>query len=832
MLTLAQDSRYALRTFRKNPAFTTVAVLSLALGIGANTAIFSLIDAVLLRWLPVQAPQQLTILGRNPDQPSVSFNYPDYEYVRDHNHSFNGVIAYSYGNSVGMTVPGETSQDPQLAVCSMVSGNYFEVLGVTPAAGRVFSPQDNLKPGAHPYAVLSYDYWRRRFGANPAVLGKYILLNNAVLTVVGVARAGFHGAVVGRSPDLFVPIMEVQQIDSGMSMWKTRHFWWLNVMGRLRRETGIRQAQADLDLLFHQIDQNDPETKPAPAYDRGRERRNRAAVLPGSQGFSRFQKQFAKPLIVLAIVVGLVLLIACANVANLLFARGASREKEIGIRLAIGASRTRLIAQLLVETVILALLGGAAGLAFAWWGARLLMALLPVESAPVALDITPDLRILGFAFGVSLLTALMCGLVPAFKATRPSLLAPRVGRLDLRKALVVAQVAVCLLLLIGAGLFVRSLDNLRDLDPGFVRENVLIVGINPRQNGYKGQRLRAFYEQLLGQVRSMPQVRAASLARVTPLSGSRWNNEIAVQGYSRKPDEEPSVDFNAVSPDYFQTMGIPLLLGRDFRTEDNPATSPDVPDGKLTGPAPVAIINQAMAKKFWGDQSPIGRRFSMTTDQFQMDKSFEVVGVVKDTKYFGLRDAVESMVYVPDWRLGASPFSLCVRTAADPEPMVASIRREASHIDSSIPVLQTLTMEQQLNNNVSQERIVATLCSFFGGLALLLAVVGLYGLMAHTVTRRTREIGIRMALGAVRGNVMWLVMRETILLVVIGAAIGVPIAFGLTRFVKSFLYGLTPQDPANIVAAAAILTVAMLLAGYIPARRATRVDPMVALRWE
>ncbi len=615
------------------------------------------------------------------------------------------------------------------------------------------------------------------------------------------------------------------------SLWNTRRFWWLNVMGRLHGETGIAQAQADLDLLLRQIEQNDPNRKPAPAYDKARERRNRAVVLPGSQGFSQFQRQFAKPLVVLAIVVGLVLLIACANVANLLFARGASREKEIGIRLAIGASRGRLIAQLLVETVMLALLGGAVGVGFAWWGVHLLMALLPTESAPVALDVSLDWRVLGFAFSVSLVTAVLCGLVPSFRATRPRLLAPREGRMDLRKVLVVAQVAVCLLLLIGAGLFVRSLDNLRELDPGFVRENVLVVSTNPRQSGYKGQQLRNFYEQVLAQVRALPQVRSASLARITPLSGSIWNSSIAVQGYQRRPDEDPSVNFNAVSPDYFQTMGIPLLLGRDFRTQDNPATSPDMPDGKLTGPAPVAIVNQAMARKYWGDQNPIGRRFSMT-DQFEMDKSFEVVGVVKDTKYFGLRGAVESMLYVPNWRLSASSLALCIRTAADPEPLAASIRREVSHIDSSIPVLQTITMEQQLNDNVSEERIVATLCSFFGGLALLLAVVGLYGLMAHTVTRRTREIGIRMALGAVRGNVMWLVLRETMSLVVVGALIGIPAAFGLTRFVKSFLYGLTPQDPANIVTAAAILAVAMLLAGYIPARRATRVDPMVALRWE
>ena len=853
---LRQDGRYALRVLGQNPGFAAVAVLSLALGIGANTAIFSLVDAVLLKWLPVRSPQELVVIGRNPTKPSVGFCNPDYEYFRDHNRVYSGVIAYSGGRPAGLGVSDESAHgETQLVSNALVSGNYFDVLGVRPVLGRLFSPDDNRTPDAHPVAVLSYDFWQRRFARDTHVLGKRITLNGSPFTIVGVSRSRFTGTNVGNAIDVYVPIMELGAVNRSAREWNTRHWWWLTVIGRLKPGVSLRQATAEADVLFRQIEHNDPEFKPAPSFDKDRDVRNRAAILPGSQGYSNLRNRISKPLVVLVIVVGLVLLIACANVANLLLARAASRQKEIAIRLAVGASRGRLISQLLTETVILSLLGGCAGLALAFWAVRILIGLMPLQAMPIDLDVSPDARLLGFSFAVSLLTGMICGLAPALKATRPDVgsilkndsaasgaFLSRIGlaRLDLRKSLVVGQVALSLLLLIGAGLFVRSLENLRDLDPGFVRENVLIVGTNPAQSGYKGQRLRRFYDELLANTRSLPGVRAASLGNITPLGGSRWNSNVGIEGYQWKPTEKPYLDMNAVTAKYFETMGIPILLGRDFRDEDNPVVTSDPPDhfapgpsaDEKVGPRRVAIINETMAKRFFGRDNPLGRRLSINGTVFKMEDSYEIVGVVKDVRYFGLREPVESMIYTPVWRQGSSERSLCIRTASDPSGLIAAVRRQVRNLDSGVAVVNSMSMEQQFDNNLAQERIVATLCSFFGGLALLLSAVGLYGIMAHAVTRRTREIGIRMALGARRSNVLWLVLRDAILLVFAGAIIGVPLAFAATRFIESFLYGLTAHDPAIIVSAAAILSLVTVMASYLPARRATQVDPMTALRYE
>ena len=853
---VSQDARYAIRVLAQNPGFAAVAVLSLALGIGANTAIFSLVDAVLLKWLPVRSPQELVVIARNPAKPSVGFCNPDYEYFRDHNRVYSGVIAYSGGRATGMSVPDESAHgETQLVSNALVSGNYFEVLGVRPSLGRLFSPDDNRTPNAHPVAVLSYDFWQRRFGGDKSVLGKRITLNGSLFTIVGVSRSGFTGTSVGTPFDVYVPIMELGAVNRNAREWNSRHWWWLTVIGRLKPGVSLQQATAEADVTFRQIEQNDPEFKPAPSFDKDRDIRNRAAILPGNQGYSNLRNRISKPLVVLVIVVGLVLLIACANVANLLLARAASRQKEIAIRLAVGASRGRLVSQLLTETVILSLLGGCAGLAFAFWGVRILMGFMPQQAIPIDLDVSPDVRLLGFSFAVSLLTGILCGLAPALKATRPDVASTlkndstasgtflsRLGlaRLDLRKSLVVGQVALSLLLLIGAGLFVKSLENLRDLDPGFTRENILVVGTNPGQSGYQGQRLRRFYDELLANTRPLPGVRTASLANITPLGGSRWNSNVGIQGYQWKPAEKPYLDMNAVTAKYFETMGIPILLGRDFRDEDNPAVTSEPPDHFVRGPSAdekvgprrVAIINESMAKRFFGTENPVGRRFSLNGTVFKMEDSYEIVGVVKDVKYFGLREATESMIYIPTWRQGSGERALCIRTASDPAKLIAAVRRQVRNLDSGVAVVNAMSMEQQFDNNLAQERIVATLCSFFGALALLLSAVGLYGIMAHAVTRRTREIGIRMALGARRGNVLWLVLRDAILLVMAGALIGVPLAFATTRFVESFLYGLTARDPVIMLAASALLSLVTVLASYLPARRATQVDPINALRYE
>jgi predicted permease len=838
------DVRYAFRIIAKNPAFSAVAVLSLALGIGANTAIFTLIDYVMLRALPVRAPEQLAVIARNPEKPSTSFNYPDYVYIRDHNQSYLGVIASNGGGSaLAFAVPGEKGASAEVVGAAEVSGNYFEVLGVGAAIGRVFTPADNLTEGAHPYVILSYDLWQRRFGGDHGVLGRAITLNGARFTIVGVAARGFHGISVGTSSDVFLPIMMMPTVNPPARGWNTRHWWWLNVMARLKPGVALQAATPEANVLWQQILKADPEYKPPPAWAKDQGKFDRMIVLPASGGWSGFRNQFSKPLTVLMIVVGLVLLIACANVANLLLARAAGRQKEIAVRLAIGAGRARLVYQLLMETLVVSVLGGITGLLFAWWGVRVMIGLLPKRTIPTELNLTPDLRVLGFAFAVSVLTGLVCGLVPALQSTRPNLVsalksetaAARRIRFDLRRILVVAQVAISLLLLIGAGLFVRSLSNLQNLDPGFVRESVLLVSVSPQASGYQGQRLRDYYEHLLAKVGAYPDVRVASLANITPLSNSRWNQDVAIQGYQWKPDEKPYIDFNAVSPRFFETLGIPIIAGRDFREQDSPAVTPDPkpkpdPADKAKGPR-VVIINESMAKRFFSRQSPLGAR--LCRDQkFKMEESYEIIGVVKDAKYFGIREATESMIYVPVWRDGAGGRTLCLRTTGRPERVVAAVRREAAALDPAIPVLQTLTLADQFDNNIAQERMLTTLGGFFGALALLLAAVGLYGVMAHAVARRVREIGIRMALGARGGEVLWLILRETLLMVGIGALIGIPAALALTRLLATFLYGLTPQDPLSIAASTVILIAITALAGYIPARRATRVDPMIALRYE
>jgi predicted permease len=849
--TLVQDAKFSMRVLRRNPGFALIAVLSLALGIGANTAIFTLIDTVLLRSLPVKEPDRLVEFALDPDKPSVAANYPDYEYIRDHNKSFDGVIAPGSYFPTAFEVVEGAHASAQVVTTTLVSGNYFQVLGVTPAVGRVFAPEDNIKEDGHPWAVLDYDFWQRRFAGDPRGVGKKITLNGSPFTIVGVARRGFTGVATGIHPDIYVPIMMLREINRSDRQWNNRHFWFLSMIGRLKPGVTMQAAIAEMDVLWKQILANDPERRPVPEYaKKDYEKRNRATLLNASGGYSWVRNQLQQPLMVLMVVVALVLLIACANVANLLLARAASRQREIAIRLAVGAGRARLIRQLVFETLTVSLAGGAAGVAVAWYGVRVLVAFIPQDTTtPVDLDLSLDWRLLAFTFGISVLVGLLCGIVPALQATRPDLTSALkndvagIGRVrfDLRRALVVAQVAISLLLLIGAGLFIRSLQNLRSLDPGFARENVLVVWVDPMMSaGYKGQRLRDFYDRLLERTQALPGTRAASIANVTPLGGARWNYGIVVEGYQRPSDEKPFVDFSAVSSDFFTTLGIPLLAGRTFRPDDNPPFTPD-PDptvlrpmeAPLGPPAPVAIVNETFAKHYFRNENAIGRHFSVG-DKPDPARTFEIVGVVKDAKYFDMREAAESMVYVPSWRFHFTfnDATLCVRSTGRPEQLIGAIRGEIANLDPAIPVLQTQTMEDRLDNNISQERTVTTLCGFFGAVAVLLAAIGLYGVMAHAVTRRYREIGIRMALGAPRGTVLRLVLRDTALMIGIGAAIGLPAAFALTRLVQSFLYGLTPQDPASIVLATAGLIAVTGFAGYVPARRATKVDPMVALRYE
>ncbi len=851
MTSFGNDVRYALRTLRQSPVFTAVAIGSLALGIGANTAIFSFVDAILLRWLPVQNPQELVVLGRNPARPMTSFSYPDYRYVRDNAKSYAGLIAFSNGGRpTGMSLPGGSGPS-QLVSLSMVSGDFFQVLGVQPAAGRVFNRADNEKEGAHPYAVLSHSFWQRGFGADAGVVGRDVLLNGARFQIIGVANAGFTGPSVGVNPDIYIPIVMYRSFQPTALWWNTRHMWWLTVIGRLKPGTSMGQAEAEWSVIWKQILDNDPEKRPVASWDTEYKAANTTVVLPGSRGWSWMRRDAERPLLILFITTGLVLLIACANVANLLLARGVARAREIAVRLAIGAGRGRLIVQMLTESLTLALLGGLFGLGFAWVGVRVLMTLMPHDrNSQIA--VSPDLRLLAFAIGLSTLTGVLFGLVPAIRISRPDLAnalkagsssgtASRGHRWDLRRTLVAGQVALSLLLLSGSALFVRTLANLRAIDPGLNPDNLLFVETNLGQLGYEPQHERAFEERLIARLHKVPGVRAASLAAIIPLGGSRWNGDVQIEGYRWRPDERPFVDMNSIYPRYFEAAGIAILLGRDFQESDN---APVLPDRPKTAPAPgaerpetpgpprVVIVNEAFAHRFFKGQSAVGRRLCLS-DKWDAAKTQEIVGVVRDARYFEPKKPVEPMIYTPRFReSGWGGSVICVRATSDPNLLVNEVRRSAQAIDGSVALVDTRTMQDNLDRNLIQERFVATLGGFFGVVALLLAALGLYGVMAQAVTRRTREIGIRMALGAEARKVMRLVLRDALVMVAVGAGIGIPAVLAATRYTESMLYGVKAHDPSTLAAAALLLVAVTGLAGYLPARRATRVDPMIALRDE
>ena len=830
---LAQDLRFAWRTFRKSPVFVAVALISLSLGIGANTAIFSLVDQVLLRLLPVKDPQQLVLFwGRGSHYGSnngrYKISYPMYEDFRDKNQVFSGMFCSS-GTDMSVSFEGKTER----VLGELVSGTFFPVLGVGPALGRVFSPDDDKTPGGAPYAVISYRYWLSRFAADPSVLGKKLIVNGFPLTVVGVSQEGFDGTDPGSSPQIRVPIMMKAQMDQlNFYTLTNRRGRWVNAFGRMKPGVTIQQAKAALQPLFHQMLEMEVQEKDfARAAPETKQSFLRMWVdlLPASNGRSPLRERFSNSLLVLTAIVGLVLLIACANVANLLIARATARQKEIAVRLALGASRTRIVSQLLVESLMLALVGGAAGLLLAIWMDQTLVSFLPRRETPLTISSTPDWRILVFTVGVSLLTGIIFGLVPAFQATRPNVaptLKDEVGSIvggtsvAIRKALVAAQVTLSLLLLIGAGLFIRSLRNLKDLDPGFRTANLISFAVDPTLNGYKPDRSLDFYRQLKEQLDAVPGVSSSGFAVMPVLTGNEWDSSMAVEGYNAKPGEFVDPHMNFVSPDYFKTLNVPVLLGRDFRMSD----------GK-TAPL-VCIVNEKFARRYFKDGNALGRHIGMGGDP-GTKLNIEIVGVVRDAKYESMRDEMPIEVYRPyhqmDFVLGMYAY---IRTAREPEQTFSTVRRTVNGLDPNLPIFDIKTIDQQMEESLLTERLVASLSAAFGFLATLLAAIGLYGVMAYTVARRTREIGVRMALGAGSGDVVWLVMKEVLLLVGIGIAVGMPAALGLTRLVKAQLYGIQPNDAATLVLATLGIAAVALLAGYVPALRATRVDPIRALRWE
>ncbi len=838
METLFKDLKYGIRGLLKRKAFAAIAVLTLALGIGANTAIFTLVNAVMLKTLPVQRPEELVLFSDATnegtsleDSPRAGvwsrFSYKSYEYFRDHNQSFEDLVAIRSGESrLSVRQPDSQASAAARAQGHLVSGNYFSVLGVPALRGRVLTPDDD-KPGAPPATVISHRYWEQKLNSDGSIVGKNVIINGTNFTVVGITPSEFFGIRVRRAPDFWLPLSFQPQIELRDSFLTNQEAYWLSIFGRLKPGVTMDQAQAGTDVALRQFltEQAGSEL----TEDRQKTIQNTSVTLAeGAGGLSGLRRQYSTPLRMLMAIVGMVLLIACANVGSLLLSRAAARKAEISLRMALGATRWRIIRQLLTESLLLAVIGGVFGVLLAQWGVRVLVSLV---ASGMPLDTSPDLGVLVFTAGVSIGAGLLFGLVPAIQASRSDLAAAmkekfrlRTGflRVSLSSLMVVVQVGLSMALLTGAGLFARSLVRLQNEEVGFDRDNVLLVGIDARLGGYKPTDLTQLYQQLIERLGTLPQVRNVSLATYAPMSGTRRTSSVKVTGYTAQPGEDLSVEDVLVGPKYAETLGIPLLRGREIEIRDTPSS------------ARVAVVNSAFIEHYFKDQNPIGRTFTFD-DETDKGAPLEIVGVIGDIRSFDVREKSEPAVYRPILQVqeyGAYSATIHIRTTSDPTPLAAQVRQLINQTDDKLPVFGVGTLSDQMRDDVGQDRLIAQLVSFFGALALLLACIGLYGVMAHGVARRTNEIGIRMALGARGGNIAWMILRETLYLVLAGLAIGIPVALIGARLIASQLFGINSADPLTLVAAATVLTLVALLAGYLPARRASRVNPLNALRYE
>jgi predicted permease len=831
--TTLSDLRLAVRGLRRSPLFAAVAILSLALGIGANTAIFTLIDQILLRKLPIARPDELVMLYQ--DATNMGSNtgprmnsYPIYQDLQQKAEPFSEVLARR-------TISASVSVDnaTERVDAEMVSGNYFTMLGVKPAAGRVFnSEEDDRQYMAHPVVVLSHGYWVSRFARDPNVVGKKILINDYPMTIVGVSAEGFAGLDPAQSPQIRVPLQmkPVMMPDWGWLQADSRRAKWVQVFGRLKPGYTVESAQAPLQGLYTQIrayEMTLPAAKNWSQYSRDLFMKGRMMAVPAALGYSSLRNDFSTPLVVLMWMVGLVLLIACANVANLLIARGFMRQREIAVRLSLGSSRGRLVRQLLVESLVLSVAGGALGLAIAFVLTRALIALVPSQGQPILISPHPDPRILAFTLGLTVLTGIVFGLLPALRASRPDpwttlkdtmgSIAGRGGSLFLRKGLVTAQVALSFLLLFGAGLFVRSLQNLKTTETGVALDNLVTFQVAPALSGYDNERAVIFYRELRERLRSAPGVTSVAQANMAILAGNEWDSSVAVEGHQAKEGENMQAFMNALSPGYFATMKIPFLEGRDFRESD------------AQEQATVAIVNRRFAEHYFKGRSAIGKRIG-TGAGVNSKLTVEIIGVVADSLYEGPREGVRRQVFWPNW--GRNSAAFYVRTETPSATAYNMVRDVVKQLNASLPVYQMKTLEAQLDETLMTDHLIAMLSAGFGLLATLLASVGLYGVMAFVVARRKKELGIRLALGAQPAFVVWIVMREVLLLLVIGLAIGIPAAMALGQYVSSQLYGIQPRDPAIAAWTVLLLTVVSAAAGLIPAQRASRIDPILALRHE
>ena len=815
------DVRYAFRTLRRSPTFTSVAVLSLGLGIGANTAIFSLIDAVLLKSLPVRSPEELrTVEPINRRGEPTTFSYPLYRRLRDDHRVFSSLYAASSGSSKMELSSPLTAGASEKVNVEMVSGEYFPVLGVNAVAGRLIAPADSASGIANRVAVVSYRFWKSQLGGDYGAVAQTVRLDGQALSIIGVAAPEFFGDVVGEAADFWVPAEMQPFFDHGASLLEGANSSWLRVMGRLHpdlvRHGGATRAQAGMALLLEQIKAE------GGTVGRSIEHAIRFQLGPGARGFSELRARFSQPLKIVMGIVGLLLLVACANVANLLLARSSARQREIAIRLAIGAGRWRLIRQTLTESLLLAIAGGALGILLASWGSRALLMMASGGRTPVPVDLKLDAGVLAFTIGTSVLTGILFGLVPALASTRPNVsptLKTATGmRSSLLRPLVVLQVAVSLLLITGGGLFVRTLQNLQSLDLGFAGEHVVQVWISPEASGYRSGQVLGLQSRVAERLRATSGVVSVGMAGSGFRSGDNRTCCIAVEGYQARSGEDRQIRTNSITPEYFATMGMKLLAGRGMGPQDATERKESLK---------TAVVSEAFARYYFGSGNAVGRRFGWG-DPPKVKYDIEIVGVVRDANWGDLRNAAPKMVYFP----AKGGDLIAVRVGVEPSAMIAALRAVIHQEDPNLRIYSLETLPFLKEQALTQERLIARLASFFGSVALLLAGLGLYGVMSYAVVRRRQEIGIRMALGAQRGHVLRMVLQEAGLLVAIGAAVGLPAALASGRLVASQLFGVRAADPLTLGAASVALFAVAAVAAWVPARRATLVDPTVALRYE
>jgi macrolide transport system ATP-binding/permease protein len=811
---LWHDLRFGIRRMLKSPAFTVIAVLSLALGIGANTAIFSLVNKVLLRPLPVAHPEQLvSIYPVTKGDEVQAFSYPDYKDFRDRNEVLSDIYVQRFA-PMSLSHGGNNER----IWGYLVSGNYFDVLGVAAACGRTFLPEEDRTPLSHPVVVVSHGCWQRRFGADPSLIGRDIILNGHTFTVVGITPEGFNGTEIAYTPEIWVPIMMLSWIEPGNEWLDRRDTQNLFATGRLKPGVSVSQAQASLNILAGQLGKEYPETNEGQTI----------TITPPGLIHPILRGPVISFMWVLMATVALVLLIACTNLANLLLARATERRREIAVRLALGATRMRLLRQLLTENVLLSFIGGALGLLLAVWIINVVKAFRPPVNFPLTITLELDARVFAFTLTASVLTGIFFGLMPALQATKPDLVpalkesASQGGfrRSRLRSGLVVAQIALSLVLLIAAGLVLRTLQHLQTMSPGFDPENALTMTVDVGLQGYDKAKGRQFYRQLVERVGSQPGVRSMSIADFIPLSLNYNSTTIYAEGQPPvRGANVPMAMFSSVWFNYFQTMGITLLAGRDFSEQDNE-------EGQ-----PVAIVNETFVRRFFPGpvENALGRRVSTRGPEGPFR---QIVGVARDGKYFSIGEEPRPFIYFPMSQRYASQAILLVRTESDPKAMIPLIRSEVQRLDGTLPVFDVKTMTEHMGISLFPARLAAILLGCFGLLALLLAAIGVYGVMSYTVAQRTREIGIRMALGAQRSDVLRLVVRQGMTLALIGLAVGLFVSLALTRLISNLLYGVSATDIVTFLGISTLLTIVVLLACYLPARRATKVDPIVTLRYE